>query len=52
MTREEWLKQKHRDLDKQIEQISETSMTHYLLADLKKQKLALKDELEKTLKKS
>jgi uncharacterized protein YdcH (DUF465 family) len=46
MTRDEWLANKHRELDKVIWQIKENSSNHDLLRDLKKQKLALKTEIE------
>lgn len=45
MTREQWLEQKHRDLDKQIWQIRDDVASHATVVDLKKQKLLIKEEL-------
>lgn len=50
MTREEWLQKKHRELDATIWQIEDTTSNHALVKDLKKQKLALKTEIENAKK--
>ena len=48
MTRKDWLIKKHRELDTQIWEIEKTSNQREDLAFLKKEKLRLKTEIERT----
>jgi len=45
MTREQWLENKHKELDKLVWEIETTKPHDTLLKDLKKRKLLLKDEI-------